>query len=89
MRSFVKHVDCIEGMRDMRDGSVDLIFADLPYGRTMSKWDKLVPMDLFWEQARRVAKNSSDHPHGDPTIHLDGRDQQPPSVQVRHGLAQE
>ena len=33
------HGDCLEKMRDIPDGSVDMVFADLPYGTTYAKWD--------------------------------------------------
>jgi DNA modification methylase len=59
MRSFVRHIDCIEGMKSLPAGSIDLVFADLPYGRTMSKWDKLVPIVPFWEQIKRICKTTS------------------------------
>ena len=32
-------VDCIEGMRQMPEGSVDLVVVDPPYGTTGAKWD--------------------------------------------------
>lgn len=40
----------------MRSASVDLVFADLPYGRTQQTWDRLVPLEPLWEQLKRVCK---------------------------------
>jgi len=48
--------DCLELMKDIPDGSVDMILADLPYGTTACKWDTIIPFEPLWEQYRRVAK---------------------------------
>ncbi len=31
--------DCSEKMKDIPDGSVDMILCDLPYGTTACAWD--------------------------------------------------
>lgn len=49
--------DCLELMKDIPDGSVDMILADLPYGTTTCKWDSLIPFDLLWKQYKRIIKN--------------------------------
>lgn len=46
--------DCLERMKEIRDGSVDLILCDLPYGTTSCAWDSIIPLDLMWAQYRRV-----------------------------------
>lgn len=43
-------------MKDIEDGSVDMILCDLPYGTTNAKWDAVIPFDALWEQYRRVIK---------------------------------
>lgn len=48
--------DCLERMKEIPDGSVDMILCDLPYGTTACKWDSVIPFDALWEQYRRVAK---------------------------------
>tara|TARA_R110000751_G_C13702331_1_gene473511 strand:- start:146 stop:865 length:720 start_codon:yes stop_codon:yes gene_type:complete len=48
--------DCLEVMKDLSDNSIDLMFADLPYGQTSCKWDCLINLDLFWEQVNRICK---------------------------------
>lgn len=48
--------DCLELMKDIPDGSVDMILCDLPYGITASAWDKVIQSDKFWEQYRRIIK---------------------------------
>ena len=48
--------DCLELMRDIPDGSVDMILCDLPYGTTACKWDSVIPFEPLWEHYWRVAK---------------------------------
>src|SRR5277367_4158351 len=43
-------------MSQLPDACVDLVFADLPYGRTQQSWDKLVPVMPMWEQLQRICK---------------------------------
>lgn len=35
------NADCLEKMKDIPDGSIDMILCDLPYGVTSCKWDNL------------------------------------------------
>ncbi len=48
--------DCLEEMKNISDGSVDLLLTDLPYSITACKWDSLIPMDLLWGHYFRVCK---------------------------------
>lgn len=48
--------DCLELMKQIPDGSVDLVLCDLPYGITDCKWDSVIPFEPLWEQYRRIAK---------------------------------
>lgn len=50
--------DCLDLMRDIPDGSVDMILCDLPYGTTQNKWDAVIPFEPLWEQYWRVLKRS-------------------------------
>ena len=50
------HQDCIEGMRRIPSGSIDMILTDLPYGLTECKWDSVIPLPELWEQYKRVIK---------------------------------
>ena len=50
--------DCLELMKDILDGSVDMILADLPYGTTQNKWDSVIPLEPLWEQYERVIKDN-------------------------------
>ena len=48
--------DCLEGMKRIADGSVDMILTDLPYGTTDCAFDKRIPFEPMWEQFKRVTK---------------------------------
>lgn len=48
--------DCLEVMKDIADGSVDLILTDPPYGTTACKWDNAIPFAPMWEQLKRIIK---------------------------------
>ena len=48
--------DCIELMKDIPDGSVDLVLTDPPYGTTACKWDSVIPFEPMWEQLNRIIK---------------------------------
>ena len=50
--------DCLERMKEIPDGSVDMILADPPYGTTACKWDTVIPLDKMWEQLKRIIKPS-------------------------------
>jgi len=48
--------DCLEGMKRIPDGSVDLVLTDPPYGTTACKWDSVIPFEPMWEQLNRTIK---------------------------------
>ena len=48
--------DCLERMKEIPDGSVDMILADPPYGTTACKWDSVIPLEPMWEQLKRIIK---------------------------------
>ena len=48
--------DCLELMKDIPDGSVDMILCDLPYGTTRNRWDSALPLDALWKQYKRIIK---------------------------------
>lgn len=56
MKIDLRQGDCLELMKDIPDGSVDMILCDLPYGTTSCKWDTVIPFEPLWEQYRRVLK---------------------------------
>ena len=48
--------DCIETMLQIKPGSVDMLFTDLPYGTTNCKWDTPICLSEFWKAANMVVK---------------------------------
>lgn len=55
----VYHQDCLIGMQDIPDKSVDMILCDLPYGTTACKWDAIIPFNPLWGQYERIIKNNA------------------------------
>jgi len=56
MKSQVIQGDCLEVMKSIPDGSIDMVLADPPYGTTQCKWDSVIPLEPMWEQLKRVIK---------------------------------
>lgn len=50
--------DCLERMKEIPDGSVDMVLTDPPYGTTACKWDSIIPLEPMWEHLKRVIKPS-------------------------------
>jgi site-specific DNA-methyltransferase (adenine-specific) len=51
--------DCLEVMKTISDGSVDMILCDLPYGTTQNKWDAAIHLDELWAEYKRITKPSA------------------------------
>ena len=50
--------DCLELMKDIPNGSIDMILCDLPYGTTACKWDTIIPFEPLWKQYKRIIKDN-------------------------------
>ena len=50
------HGDCLDLMKNIPDGSVDLVLTDPPYGTTACKCDSVIPFEPMWEQLNRIIK---------------------------------
>ena len=48
--------DCLERMKEIPDGSIDMVLTDPPYGTTACKWDTVIPFEPMWEQLKRITK---------------------------------
>jgi len=48
--------DCLERMKEISSGSIDMVLADPPYGTTACKWDSIIPLEPMWEQLKRIIK---------------------------------
>jgi site-specific DNA-methyltransferase (adenine-specific) len=53
------HGDCLELMKTIPDGSVDLCLTDPPYGTTACKWDSVIPFEPMWKQLKRICKKNA------------------------------
>jgi DNA modification methylase len=48
--------DCLELMKEIPAGSVDMILTDPPYGTTACKWDSVIPFEPMWAELKRIIK---------------------------------
>lgn len=48
--------DCLERMKEIESGSVDLILTDPPYQTTACKWDTIIPLEAMWNELKRIIK---------------------------------
>ena len=48
--------NCLEVMKDIPDGSIDMILTDPPYGTTACKWDSVIPFEPMWERINKLIK---------------------------------
>ena len=49
--------DCLEGMKKIPDGTVDLVLTDLPFNMTDCGWDKReIDLRQMWEEFKRILK---------------------------------
>jgi len=51
--------NCMEAMKWLPDGCVDMVMCDLPYGTTACKWDTIIPFEPLWAAYRRVCKKNA------------------------------
>lgn len=54
----IQQGDCLELMKDIPNGSVDMILCDLPYGTTQNKWDSIISLEPLWGQYKRIIKGN-------------------------------
>ena len=50
--------DCLVGMKDISDKSIDMILCDLPYGTTKNKWDSIIDLGELWNHYNRIIKDN-------------------------------
>lgn len=50
--------DCLSYLPTIKDKSIDMILADLPYGTTKNYWDIQIDLDKLWVQLNRVIKDN-------------------------------
>ena len=57
----IYNMDCLEGMKQSPDGTIDAVICDLPYGVLNGEseggsWDTIIPFEPLWAEYRRVCK---------------------------------
>ena len=57
--NYIDNIDCLEGLKEVADKSVDLIVTDPPYGTTACKWDVVVPFEKLWPEYKRILKTGA------------------------------
>lgn len=57
-RLSLRQGNCLELIKQIPDGSVDMILCDLPYNMTRNEWDCAFPLNHLWLQYDRVIKNN-------------------------------
>jgi len=48
--------NCLERMKEIESGTVDMVLTDPPYGTTQCKWDSVIDLELMWGEIKRVLK---------------------------------
>ncbi len=51
--------DCLEVMKEIPDGVIDMLLVDLPYGTTACSWDSIIPLDELWKEYNRICKENA------------------------------
>ena len=51
--------DCLDVLPTLEAGSVDLVLADPPYGKTACKWDTVIPFAPMWDGIKHVVKRNA------------------------------
>lgn len=55
----IKQGDCLELLKEIPDGSVDMILQAPPFGTTDCAFDKRIPFEPMWEEFLRVTKHNA------------------------------
>ena len=50
--------DCMELMKRIPDGNIDLLLQDMPYGVTQNDWDIMPDLNIMWKEWLRITKPS-------------------------------
>ena len=63
LQNVILQGDCLEVMKDIPDGSIDMICCDLQYevlhkNNPNVQWDRLIPFEPLWAQYERVIKEN-------------------------------
>ncbi len=56
--TYLMQGDCLQRMKEIPEGYVDLVLCDLPYGTTACKWDTVIPFEQLWAEYKRICKGA-------------------------------
>jgi len=48
--------DCLEQMKQISNGFIDMVLTDPPYGTTACKWDTVIDLTSMWAELKRIVK---------------------------------
>lgn len=51
--------DCLDTMKRMPDGFVDLVLTDPPYAITANRWDVALDLESLWREVKRIARDGA------------------------------
>jgi site-specific DNA-methyltransferase (adenine-specific) len=52
----LRNTDCLDLLKSIDDGSVDLILQDPPYNTTQCDWEYDIDLPVLWQEWERVLK---------------------------------
>lgn len=50
--------NCLDIMKTIPSGSVDMVLCDPPYSETRAKWDVCLDFGMLWEEYKRIVKEN-------------------------------
>lgn len=51
--------DTLERMKEIPDGTVDMVMCDLPYATTRNSWDCMIDLPSLWDEYWRITKHDA------------------------------
>ena len=57
----IYNVDCLDGLKQLDDNSIDMILIDPPYGITNQVWDILPDWKKFGNELKRIGKSKTQY----------------------------
>ena len=54
----IYNMDCLEGLKQLEDNSIDLIVTDPPYAINIAEWDKELPSEEIFKEIYRVIRKN-------------------------------
>ena len=53
----IYNIDCLDGMKEISDHSIDCILTDPPFNTTNCSWECEVDLNLLWNEWKRIIKH--------------------------------